>query len=621
MEHKQPEFEADIDRIIESLKQMRRFSGPPNVFWPTFLEGLARLAGATLGLLLVQDVDRGTWRHLSIWPSGGRSNVKTLGLDPAIIDQIAEAAVHERCAWEGIRSGGAHGAEKAVLGVCFDLEDERTSVAVLLVDNHSELVPTEIATRLKLVADVPAGYQLGRVVQQAKSDVVQFAEALDLMVLLNGQKRSMEAAMTFCNELASRYRCARVSLGWLQDGYVRVQAISHIEQFEKKMDAVQALEAAMEESFDQDEEILWPRAEGSTAVTRDHEGFSKDQGAKHLLSLPVRLDDAPVGVLTCERTDQPFSELEIRGLRVLCDQAARRLDDLKRTDRWFGARMAAAAREGLSKLVGVEHTFAKCLGIVICAVLAFLLFGRMNYRVEAPFIIRTDDLAYLPAPFDGYIDDVLIKVGDQVDAGEVLLTLDTSELLLQESTAQANKSRYSREADKARAQNALADMMIALALKEQSEAQLDLVRYHLNHAQVKAQFAGIVVEGDLDELLGAPVKKGDVLFKVARIDKMYAEVEVDERDIHEVTAGATGEIAFVSRPKLKFPIAVERIDPVAVSKDEGNVFLMRCTFPEEVSNWWRPGMSGVSKINVGKRNVLWILTHRSIDFLRIFLWW
>jgi hypothetical protein len=121
--------------------------------------------------------------------------------------------------------------------------------------------------------------------------------------------------------------------------------------------------------------------------------------------------------------------------------------------------------------------------------------------------------------------------------------------------------------------------------------------------------------------LGAPVKKGDVLFKVARLDKLYAELKVDERDIHEIAADATGEIAFVSRPKLKFPVKLERIDPVAVTEEEGNIFLVRATFSEEISGWWRPGMSGMAKINVGKRNLLWIFTHRTIDFLRMFFWW
>ncbi len=573
------------------------------------------------GLLLVQGQDEGSWKNLCVWPAGGRGSLKTSGLG-AKLEVIAEASLQQGYAWESIEPGGKAETGGLVLGVRLDLEaEERVSVAIFLFHNPSELSAEEAATRLKLVADVPAVYQLVRVVTQAKSDVVQFAETLDLMVLLNEQKRYMGAAMTFCNELASRYRCGRVSLGWLEGGYVRLQAMSHMERFEKKMDAVQVLEAAMEESFDQDEEVVWPQPDGSNAVARDHESFSRGQGTQYMVSLPIRLDDAPVGVLTCERADQSFSELEIRGLRVHCDHAARRLEDLKRSDRWFGARIATAARETLSRLLGMEHTFAKCIGIFVCVALAFLLFGRLNYRVEAPFILRTDDLAYLPAPFDGYINEVPLEVGDQVNEGQVLLTLDTRELLLEESTSIANENRYSREAEKARAQNALADMKIALALKAQAKAGLDLVRYHLDHAQVKAPFAGIVVEGDLDELLGAPVRKGDVLFKVARIEKMYAELEVNERDVHEVAAGATGEIAFVSRPNLKFPVKVDRVDPVAVAKEEGNVFLLRCTFPDEVSDWWRPGMSGVSKINAGKRNVLWILTHRTIDFFRILLWW
>jgi multidrug efflux pump subunit AcrA (membrane-fusion protein) len=340
-----------------------------------------------------------------------------------------------------------------------------------------------------------------------------------------------------------------------------------------------------------------------------------------MVSVPIRLNDSPVGVLICERSIEPFSEEEVRGLRVLCDQAARRLADLKKYDRWFGARLAASFKESLAKIVGVEHTLAKLMTLVICAALIFLIFGKLNYRVEAPFMLKTDDLAYLPAPFDGYIHEVHVKVGDHVEKMQPLLSLDTRELLLEESSAIANQNRYMREAEKTRSQKALADMKIALALESQSKARLKLVRYHIEHAQVKAPFLGIVVEGDLEELLGAPVRKGDVLFKVAIIEKMYAELKVEERDIHEINESAGGEIAFVSRPDLKFPISIERIDPVAVAEEEGNVFTVRAVFPEDVLVWWRQGMSGVAKINVGRRNVFWILTHRTVDFLRMLLWW
>ena len=111
-----------------------------------------------------------------------------------------------------------------------------------------------------------------------------------------------------------------------------------------------------------------------------------------------------------------------------------------------------------------------------------------------------------------------------------------------------------------------------------------------------------------------------VLFKVARTDRMYVECNVDERDIHEVGQIATGEIAFASQPKLKFPMRVERVEPVAQTKDKENYYVARCSLDGPVQSWWRPGMSGVAKINVGKRTFFWIVSHRTVDFLRMFFW-
>jgi biotin carboxyl carrier protein len=610
-----------IDGMAEKLDRIKRFDGPPAEFWPAFLEWSTRVAGARTGLLLVKGPDTGSWKNLIVWPSEDSGFFQSNQIK-STIEQIAETSALKGYAWlEGDAAAGP-GGTGALLGARLKLEEEeRLSVVVLRLNNHSGLSTEEAAMRLMLVIDTPMVYQLARLVNQAKLDVANFAEALDLMVLLNDEKRYVGAAMTFCNELAARYKCERISLGWLKGAYVRVQAISHMERFEKKMEAVQTLEAAMEEAFDQDEEVLWPRPPDTHFVIRDHEAFARAQGVPYMISVPIRLDDSPEGVLTCERSLEPFSEEDARSLRVICDQAGRRLGDLKRHDRWFGARLATSTKEALAKVFGIEHTFAKLLTLLISAALIFMIFGHWQYRVEAPFMLKTDDLAYLPAPFDGYIHEVHVKVGDRVADAAPLLSLDTRELLLEESNAMANQHRYQREAEKARSQKALADMQIARALEAQAQARVDLVRYHIEHARVKAPFAGVVVEGDLEELLGAPVRKGDILFKVALLEEMYAELKVDQRDIHEISDGQSGEIAFVSRPDLKFPIAVLRIDPVAAADEEGNVFVVRAVFSEDIVGWWRPGMSGVAKLNVGKRNILWILTHRTVDFLRLFFWW
>ena len=129
------------------------------------------------------------------------------------------------------------------------------------------------------------------------------------------------------------------------------------------------------------------------------------------------------------------------------------------------------------------------------------------------------------------------------------------------------------------------------------------------------------MEGDQRERIGAPVKQGDLLFKVAKTSRLYVEADVSERDIHEVRTGATGEIAFASQPKLKFSVGVVRIQAAGEPKETGNIFPVREAFVGTPAPWWRPGMSGVAKINVGKRRLIWVLTHRTIDYLRLLLWW
>lgn len=605
--------------LAAQVKSLADFEGPPEEFWPRYLEGISRVAGAGAALLVVRAGDDGGWRSLSLWPTERRSEIRDCGF-AAKIDEIADQAHRQGTSW---RPAPEAGPLKTSLAVAID-GDELTPPSVVMLffsGKIAQSVRPLIETAIAFAAAVPAAYQAGRRARQVVMETACQGEALDLLALMNDQDRFVACAMTFCNELAARYRCERVSLGWVEDHYVRVQAVSHIEKFQEKMDAVQSLEAAMEECLDQDEEIVLPPPADSDAVVREHENFLREQGGRYVVSLPLRIEGKATGVLFCERQEEPFTEDEIRALRIHCDLCARRICDLKDYDRWFGARFASWARKHLSGLLGPRHTLIKAVSVLVALALLFIVFGRLPYRVEAPFILKTDDLAYLPAPFEGYIDKVEVEVGDLVRKGDVLLSLDIKELLLEESTALANQNRYAREAEKARAQNALADMNIALALKKQATAQLKQVRYRLDHAVLRAPFAGVVVEGDLKELLGAPVRKGDVLFKVARLANLYAELEVDERDIHEVAAGDTGEIAFLSRPQLSFPVHVSRIEPVAVPKKDGNVFQLRCDLEDAPADWWRPGMSGVSKVDVGWRNVFWILTHRTIDFFRLLLWW
>jgi multidrug efflux pump subunit AcrA (membrane-fusion protein) len=136
-----------------------------------------------------------------------------------------------------------------------------------------------------------------------------------------------------------------------------------------------------------------------------------------------------------------------------------------------------------------------------------------------------------------------------------------------------------------------------------------------------APFDGVVVEGDLKKRIGAPVHQGDVLFRIARTDQFYIECLVAEADVPELKAGGIGEIAFASQPKHKFPIRIRQIDPAAQPKENANVVVARCTIEAPSAAWWRPGMSGVAQLEVGRRSPGWALTRRTTDYLRLHYWW
>ena len=609
-------MEKDFLQAMDELALLRQFCGAPREFWPRFLKAAARLASVDVAVLLLSSPGKTPrWTKIGDWDSGsGLSRARTQFTSQ--LEDIAERGLAGNFVEPLDAAAGIY--ILAVRLKSLRAEDELVFTAQL--KDFTDTAAQESFVRLALIADLPAVFQQNIASQKARHDVEKFAAVLDLNVPVNEATRFLPAALAFCNGIATRFRCDRASLGWIEGGYIRLRSISRTEQFDRQMAAAQLLEAAMEECVDQDEEILWPESEGMTSVARDHEKFASDQKSGNVASVPLRLDGKVVAVLTCERQNSPFDAPELQQIRLACDQVTRRLSELKHYDRWFGARWAAHTREYFAQWLGPEHTWSKVTSIFIVLMVAALFLVRVTYRVQGNFILRSDEAEYLTVPFDGYIDGVFVRAGDRVTRGEPLVTLDRSELLLDQAAALADVARYQRQAEKDQAANDIADMRIDEAQARQAQTQLELVRYRIDNAVIKSPFDGVIVEGDLRERIGSPVKQGDELLKVARLDTLYAEAEIPERDVKEIIGKATGEIAFVTQPKLKYPVTIQTVEPSAVTKKDGNVFLVRLKLDRDPAAWWRPGMTGLCKISTEKRTLFWILTHRTVDFLRMKLW-
>ena len=584
-----------------SFLDLCRFNGPPEQFWKAFLVFVGKQLGASASAICVH-TDSG-WQQQT---------------DPIPIELPSDFC--EKCCQQGSAEFvSSDNPTTQLLGIKLEQETNPPLVAVFQVAAKSKQQLRAKLQQLKPFAVGPALYQQFHTSSQAEGKLSFFAELLELLQQLNGCDHFLAAAMQLVNTLQNQWHCSRVSLGWLETGYIKLQAISQMENFEEKMELVGKLEAALEEAFDQDTEVFYPADQG--AVNHDHSIYARQQQTDHLISLPLRLNGEVCAVLCCERQQQPFSEAEQIELRLLLDQAVPRLAALKAQSRPVLYKVRDALKKLAEGLFGPQHSLLKLCAISFLLLLLAAVLIKIPYRIETPIILRSKDVRQVSAPVDGYIEQVHVELGQRVEQDQLLLTLDNRDLHLEESAAVAEQLRYLREAEKARARGSLIDMKIAQAQTDQAKARLDLIRHRLQQLDLRASISGFIVEGDLTELNGAPVTKGDPLFKIARHEQLFVELKIAERDIHELTVGQTGELALIGRPEQKFPVVLEQIDPVAQSDETGNSFLATGQTYQTQADWWRPGMSGHAKIEVGERSMLWVISHRTVDFLRMLLWW
>ncbi len=236
------------------------------------------------------------------------------------------------------------------------------------------------------------------------------------------------AAMNLCNELATRTGSTRVSLGWVKGEKVKIKALSHTEEFDKRQELIVELQRTMEECLDQEEVVQYePDGTSSQNVTREHQALSRAQGNNSVISIPLRRQADVIGVLTLEFA--PGSQLgpqAATGLSVAADLLAPQLYDRHENDRWMITKVGLGIKEGYKATIGPKYWLAKTLIPLGIAVIWFVCgapfpkygpFFKPMYSVVAPFSFASDERRSVSAPFEGFISDVCARPGRQGEEG------------------------------------------------------------------------------------------------------------------------------------------------------------------------------------------------------------
>jgi multidrug resistance efflux pump/GAF domain-containing protein len=496
----------------------------------------------------------------------------------------------------------------------------KTIAAFLLNEDNEEALEVRVQ-RLRLSTGILNFSQSSFVQQNWQQNCLRLRQSMETLSAINHQKRFTGAAMAFCNEAAAQWQCERVSMGFLKGRYVQLKAMSRTEDFSRKMKVVQDIESAMEECLDQDMEILVPAPKDSTFINRAANTLSKFYGTQSVLSVPLRHEGQVVAIVTLERPlEKVFTSGEVEAIRLACELCTARLVNLYEHNRWPGASIVSGCRKFISVLVGSKYTLTKLIILFCCAAILFLVFAEGQFRVKAPFVIEATYQQVIPAPFDGYIEDVEVEIGDSVEAGKTILAkLETIDLLLKRAKAEADQNSLIQQAKAYRSERKEADALIADEKAREVAAEIDYINYQISQSSLISPMSGIVIKGDLKRQIGAPVKVGDMMFEVCPLDALRAQLLVPEDQIVDIEVGQEGELALVSDPGRKIKFVVEKINPIAEVESQRNIFKVQVQLGQTYSSM-RPGMEGVAKISIGQRKYAWIWSRKVVNWIRMKLW-
>ncbi|MDJ0387712.1 efflux RND transporter periplasmic adaptor subunit [Roseomonas sp. E05] len=444
-------------------------------------------------------------------------------------------------------------------------------------------------------------------------------QAVEWLGLVTGAGDADTALEAVCSMLAGQWSLARVSIGFGGAGKMRLRATSRGRLSTLQTDFVIALKAAMEEAVEAGTALAVPPPEGQLAAIGAHQRLCRAHGVAWSATLPVRLPDARGGAgwvaMTLQGDGAAPQPDQIAGWQAVAAQVAPLLALRLRADRGLLGHAGALVRGAGAGRAAWKPVLALAAVAALVGTALFPVPFRVNARATLEGTVKRS----IAAPFDGYLVEAAVRPGDRVAAGTVLARMDDRELRLQKLDYVGRIAESRRQADEAIGRRDMATAGIATARRMQAEAELRLIDAHLARTSFVAPFDGIVIAGDPSQSIGAPLRRGEVVYELSPLDGYRVALEVEENDFAAVTPGQEGRMVLASIPYASWPIRVTGVTPLATAKDGRNAFRVEARL-EQPDAALRPGMQGIGKIEAGTAPLAWVWVRGAVAWARLKLW-
>jgi membrane fusion protein (multidrug efflux system) len=229
--------------------------------------------------------------------------------------------------------------------------------------------------------------------------------------------------------------------------------------------------------------------------------------------------------------------------------------------------------------------------------------------------LRAVNQASVKAKVGGEVRDVLVREGEAVKAGQVLVRIDAGEYqarvgqargALQAARGQLDIAAKTRENNKALLEkgfisknafdNADSQFNIAQANVESAKSALDVVQKSLNDTVIRAPISGLVSSRSIQP--GEKVSPDNRLLDVIDLNKLELEAAVPASDIMNVALGQEVQVRIEGLPN---PLIgkVARINPATQAGSRSFMTYIQVDNPQGVL---RAGMFGEAQLTLAKKS-------------------
>jgi multidrug resistance efflux pump len=430
--------------------------------------------------------------------------------------------------------------------------------------------------------------------------------------------RSLDnAALIVVNELSAFLQADSVAIGLVDKRSLRVKvvAMSDVAQVDPTAETTKLFSAAMSESLLRGRELNVGVTVRDTAslscelMQISHDELLHRTSAQFALSCPLcDADSNVIGVWIATFQSPPLqSERMIRFASAIKSPLAETFRSTQQATEGVFARLDRSFRDAKAS------TRRKRLAIG-AAILFGAMFIPIPHRVACHCVLQSTSQRFAVAPHDGILKNIHMRAGDRVHKGQLLAEMEATDLELEIADVTARQQRAFKQADIHQSENDPTATQLARLEASELTAELDLLKYRLARQQITSDIDGLVLQCELDDAEGAPVRRGDVLLEIAPLDSMRVELEIPEHELSHVAIGQTVQMIVDGIPLDPLNAGIERIRPMSEVRNGQNVFIAEVSLTND-SGDLRPGMQGQTKISAGYRAAGWVYLHRAWERL------